>query len=176
MEYWDVYDINGNKLGYAKRADEEFFMGEYRLGASLWIADSSGKLLIQKRAPSKKTGPNLWSITGGKVQSGESSTEACLREVREEIGLALSENSIQFLYRSIGSGMLFDDYIAIIDFPASQATLSSSEVSAIKWTTLDDIQYLYAEGEFLYNNISDLSKVNDYLNKRLIHIKGNDRL
>lgn len=168
-EYWDVYDINGNKLGYKKCADEEFLDGEYHIGASLWIANSEGNLLIQKRTASKKTGQNLWSITGGKVQSGESSAAACIRETREEIGLSLSEHDISFLYRSVGRNMLFDDFIVIVDFSIDKAMLQPAEVSELKWASIDEIVYLYAKKEFMYNDISDLSKVQEYLNTHLIN-------
>lgn len=67
-EYWDVYDIDGAKLGHTKRSDEKFHEGEYHNGASLWIVNPKGGLLIQKRALSKKVCLNFWSITGGKVR------------------------------------------------------------------------------------------------------------
>lgn len=164
VEYWDVLDINGNKLGYTKRSDEDFCEGEYHLGASLWIANQNGNLLIQKRAASKKTGPNLWSITGGKVRAGEYSHDACLREAQEEIGLSLCRHDINFLYRSTGSNILFDDYITIVDFSIDKAVLRLSEVSEIKWANIDEIAYLYSIKQFMYNNISDLSKVKEYIN------------
>lgn len=163
MEYWDVYDKNGKKLGYTKRSDETFHCGEYHLGASLWIADQKGNLLIQKRAATKKTYPNCWSITGGKVNAGEDSIAACIREVKEEIGLTLNKHDLTFLYRSVGSDMLFDDYITKADFSLEQATLRTAEVSELKWADLDEIISLYYNNKFMYNNISDLSIVKNYL-------------
>lgn len=163
MEYWDVYDKSGVKLGYTKRSDEVFSNGEYHLGASVWIVDRAGRLLIQKRAAVKKTYPNCWSITGGKVTAGEDSAAACIREVKEEIGLTLHKQDITFLYRSIGSDMLFDDYIAKTDFSIDQAILRSSEVSELKWADIDEIVSLYRHHKFMYNNISDLSVVRNYL-------------
>lgn len=167
-EYWDVYDINGHKLGYKKRSDEEFLNGEYHIGASLWIANSEGNLLIQKRTALKKTGQNLWSITGGKVQSGESSSTACIRETWEEIGLLLIEHNISFLYRSVGQNILFDDYITIVDFSIDKAILQPAEVSELKWASMDEIVYLYDKKKFMYNDISDLLKVQEYLNSHLV--------
>lgn len=168
-EYWDVYDINGHNLGYKKRSDEEFLNGEYHIGASLWIANSEGNLLIQKRSALKKTGQNLWSITGGKVQSGESSATACIRETREEIGLVLNEHDISFLYRSVGQNMLYDDYIIIVDVSIDKAILQPAEVSELKWASMDEIIYLYGKKEFMYNDISDLLKVQEYLNSHLVN-------
>ncbi len=165
MEYWDVCDRSGRKLGYTKRSDEEFLDGEYHIGASVWIVDSKGKLLIQRRAASKRTGPSLWSITGGKVQAGERSIEACVREVKEELGLVLDEQDIRFLYRSTGSDMLFDDYIVICDLSIERARLDDSEVSEIRWADLDEIRVLCHNREFMYNDISDLAAVRDYLDR-----------
>lgn len=167
MEYWDVCDSGGNKLGYQKCAEEEFLQDEYHVGASLWIADPKGRLLIQKRAASKKTGPNLWSITGGKVRAGESSADACLREVREEIGLFFDSKDIHFLYRSTGSNYLYDDYIVIVNPSLHQMVLDQAEVSQVKWASIKEICDLYEKSEFMYNRISDLSKVEDYLKKHL---------
>lgn len=167
-EYWDVYDSDGVKLGYTKRSDEKFYEGEYHIGASLWIANPQGGLLIQKRASSKKVCPNFWSITGGKARAGESSITACLREVEEEIGLRLCEQDISFLYRSVGANMLFDDYIAIVDIQIDKAVLSLSEVSEIKWASLDEIIHLYSINKFMYNNSSDFLTVETYLKTHLI--------
>lgn len=167
-EYWDVYDIDGVKLGYTKRSDEEFHEREYHIGASLWIANPQGDLLIQKRASSKKVCPNFWSITGGKARAGESSITACMREVEEEIGLRLCEHDISFLYRSVGADMLFDDYIAIVDSQIDKAVLNLSEVSEIKWASLDEIMYLYSLNKFMYNNSLDFITVQTYLKTHLI--------
>lgn len=167
-EYWDVYDIDGVKLGYTKRSDENFHEGEYHIGASLWIANPQGGLLIQKRASSKKVCPKFWSITGGKARAGESSIAACIREVEEEIGLRLCEHDISFLYRSIGANMLFYDYIAIVDFQIDKAVLNLSEVSEIKWASLDEVMHLYSINKFMYNNSLDFLTVQTYMKKHLI--------
>jgi isopentenyl-diphosphate delta-isomerase len=172
IERWDVLDINGKKQGYTKCKGEVFLPGEYHKGASLWIANEKGELLIQKRAASKSIGSNLWSITGGRVQAGESSAMACLREVREEIGLVLSEETISFLYRSVGPNILFDDYVCIVDFPIENAILRPSEVSEVKWAVIDEIKALYDAKEFMYNDISDISKVSDFLDKYLPGIRN----
>lgn len=54
------------------------------MGAGVLFFDSQHRLLIVK--PTYKSG---WIIPGGVVEQNESPHQACCREVREEIGLAL---------------------------------------------------------------------------------------
>ena len=48
--------------------------------------------MISKRAPAK-TAPGMWETTGGGAVAGESGLEAAVREVREELGIALRSES-----------------------------------------------------------------------------------
>ncbi len=143
MEKWDVYDRQGNLTGRTKTREDTLLDGEYHLGVSLWIINSEGKLLIQKRAACKRIHPNKWSITSGAVLSGETSTEGCVREVGEEIGLHLQQCDIALLSRSIGKDCIFDEYAVIRDFPIEAALLQPEEVSDIKWATLQQIRELF---------------------------------
>ncbi|MGA7756761.1 MAG: NUDIX hydrolase [Ilumatobacteraceae bacterium] len=55
-----------------------------RMGAGAIIRDTSGSVLIVK--PTYKDG---WEMPGGAVEAGESPAQACVREVREELGLEI---------------------------------------------------------------------------------------
>ena len=41
---------------------------------------------------------NLWQVAGGKVEKGESSLQAVLRETKEETGLDLAKEDCMFLF------------------------------------------------------------------------------
>jgi 8-oxo-dGTP pyrophosphatase MutT (NUDIX family) len=58
--------------------------GTLRLGASATIFDAQGRLLLTQRRDN-----GLWCLPGGGMDPGESITECCVREVREETGLAV---------------------------------------------------------------------------------------
>lgn len=49
------------------------------------VHDGDGRLLLVRRGRAPAAG--LWSIPGGKVESGESDVAACRRELLEETGL-----------------------------------------------------------------------------------------
>lgn len=51
------------------------------------IENEKGEYLIQKRASTKKQGPNKWGLTAGHVDAGESYEEAMIREIKEELGI-----------------------------------------------------------------------------------------
>jgi len=163
MELWDVYDSQGNKTGRFKERGSTFDKGEYHLGTALWIINSEGKALLQKRSLTKKYNPGIWALTGGAASAGESSIEACLREVSEEIGLNLQPEDIKLLYRYFGEDCIFDDYITIRDFDIAKAVLQEEEVSELKWFTMEEIKALHGEGQFFFDVISQLDKVADYI-------------
>ena len=51
------------------------------------IKNDDGEILIVKRHPKSKTGPEMWELPGGKVEKGEHFADALVREIREETSL-----------------------------------------------------------------------------------------
>lgn len=156
MEEWDVYDRRGIATGKTKKRNDVFLEDEYHLGASLWILDSQGRMLIQKRAPSKRIHPNKWGHPGGAVQAGEKSEQGCVREVEEEIGLKLDVRDITLFSRVFQNDSIYDDYFVIFDFPIENAVLPENEVSEIKWATIEEVRELYIAGQFMTDDIAGL--------------------
>lgn len=51
MELWDLYDSERNPLGRTHVRGEAFAEGEYYVCVEVWIRNSKGEFLIQKRHP-----------------------------------------------------------------------------------------------------------------------------
>lgn len=57
--------------------------------------DNEGNILVLHRRTDKREG-NTWGLVGGKIDSGETSKQAVLRETQEEIGYQIPEDDLQF--------------------------------------------------------------------------------
>jgi 8-oxo-dGTP diphosphatase len=59
-----------------------------RVGVGAFITDEAGRLLLVKRLRDPEAG--CWGLPGGKVDFGERLVETAVREIAEEVGLAIA--------------------------------------------------------------------------------------
>lgn len=79
------------------------------------IKDGQGRLLLIKRGHAP--GAGLWSLPGGRIEPGETDTEALIREMREETGLVIEVGSLIGTVRRLAQdGAVLDirDYAATV--------------------------------------------------------------
>ena len=60
------------------------------LVAACALVDADGRVLLAQR-PAGKTMAGLWEFPGGKVEDGERPEQSLIRELREELGIVVSE-------------------------------------------------------------------------------------
>ncbi len=76
---------------FAKRtADAQTRIG---LGVGVMVRNERGQLLLEKRSDC-----GLWGLPGGRVEPGESITQAAVREVWEETGLTIQVTRLLGVY------------------------------------------------------------------------------
>lgn len=56
-------------------------------GVAVVVEDSRGRVLLLRRGPTDPWMPSRWNLPGGKIDTGESPTEAAMRETLEEADL-----------------------------------------------------------------------------------------
>ena len=86
MEEVILVDESDRILGKAEKISAHL-EGSLHRAFSIFVFDKFGRLLLQKRAPSKYHSANLWSNTCcGHPRPGETTRSAALRRLREEMG------------------------------------------------------------------------------------------
>lgn len=97
MEYFDLYDRDGIKLNKSMKRGTTNNLGEYHRVVHIWIKNDQNQYLIQQRNKSTDRYPYQWAPTAGAVIKGETSFQAALREVKEEIGLSVSKHELIYI-------------------------------------------------------------------------------
>lgn len=162
MEYWDIYDKNRNKTGKIIKRGERMLDGEYHLIVHIWIKNSNNEFLIQQRSEKVKN-PLVWSTTGGSAVSGEDSFTAALREVKEELGIDLSDKKGYLfdmdIYEEDNQKYISDTYLYFIDIDIKDLKLQTEEVKQAKFEKMSVIKQMMANGEFfIYEYLDKLEK------------------
>jgi len=60
------------------------------LVAACALIDTDGRVLLAQRPPGR-TMAGLWEFPGGKIEAGEQPEQTLIRELREELGIAVEE-------------------------------------------------------------------------------------
>lgn len=99
MEYFDVLDRLGQVTGKVQSREVVHRKGLWHRSVHIWIFSTNNQILLQKRSHHKLCHPGLWDIScAGHVSQGETSLQAAVKELKEELGLNCSEEDLGMLY------------------------------------------------------------------------------
>ena len=95
-ELVEILDEDGKFTDDVKPKKAAHKYGYWHQASQIWIYNSKGEILLQKRAKDKDSYPGLWDISvAGHVSAHETPENAALREMREEIGVELKTNELK---------------------------------------------------------------------------------
>ena len=98
------------------------------LVAAVALVDADGRVLIAKR-PEGKPMAGMWEFPGGKVEAGERPEPALIREIKEELGIDVTEACL-----------------APLTFASNGTKRSRASNSSHSSTTLHAVRTTYSEG------------------------------
>jgi 8-oxo-dGTP diphosphatase len=110
--------------------------------AAAVIADAARVLLIRRATPEAAL---VWSFPGGKVDPGESPSEAAAREVLEEAGLTVEPLRVLGGRVHPGTGRRMV-YVACRLLAGTAYAASRREVAEVRWVDLGGLRGLVPDG------------------------------
>ena len=145
----ELVDKLNNKYEPLNKVGErsEKILGEYNQIVHVWIMNDKKEFLIQKRSLNKKVFPGMWSQTGGGVDAGETITQGALRESKEELGIDISEDKIEFMLSFKRKYNFLNIMLAKINVDINDLNIQKEEVSEVKWVDKDTLIKMHNDGE-----------------------------
>ena len=163
MEKRDLYDKKRNLTGETIYKGEVVPEGLYIVVVLIYIQNSKGEFLLQKRSKRKN---GLWATTGGHPKSGEDSIQGILAEIKEEIGIELNPQKLEKYYggRSEKERVFWDDYYIKMDIDnIEELELQEEELEKVGWFSIDEIKQMNESGNFFKNHYEEFEVLMDWL-------------
>lgn len=109
------------------------------------VSDSAGRIVVIRRGQPPSKG--LWSLPGGRVESGETHDEAVVREVLEETGLEVAVTAVLGVVELPGDG---DLVYAVTDYSArataavgdAHQLIAGDDAADARWVTRQEFAAL----------------------------------
>lgn len=165
MEKRDLYDANRNLTGETIFKGEEIPDSRFIIVVLVFIQNSEGKFLIQKRSEIKN---GKYGATGGHPKSGEDSIQGIITEVKEEIGIDIKPEQLQLYFsgKSDEEQVFWDDYYMKLDISnIDELQLQEEEVESVHWFSEDEVKELMKQDEFFENHYEEFERLLEWLER-----------
>jgi len=149
-EFFDVYTKDKVKTDVAIRNGTPMAQGEYCLIVHAWVRNGDGRYLIARRAQ-RKTFGGLWECPGGGAIAGETSLDTALREIREEVGIALDPAAGKLVKTCVYDAIhaICDVWVFTHPVALETLTLATDEVTDARLASPQEILRLVDTGDFI---------------------------
>jgi len=150
-EYIDVISPDGNLTGVSKSRNEIHQEGIWHRSVHIWVLNDKEELLIQRRALEKESHPGLWDVScAGHIESGDSSRQAAVRELKEELGLTIQPEELERIFTieshfilnngTYKDNELVDVYLLRKNINVQALQLQPEEVESVKMISVESFR------------------------------------
>lgn len=175
-EKLDILDDAGNKTGEAKTYDEVHAEGLLHLCAHIWLVNSKGQVLLQKRSNHVRVFKEHWdTAASGHVLSGQTSLQTAQIETKEELGVNLPPEAFKHVFslkenyisnNGIHLENAFNDiYLVHSDLVIEEFKTEPDEIKEVRWFDKEELEaWINGKGEPLTPHIKEeYEKLLEYL-------------
>ncbi len=142
-EFVILVDENDNTRGTMEKM-EAHVAGELHRAFSVFIFNSAGELLLQRRASHKYHSPKLWTNTVcSHPREGETTEKAAHRRIVEEMGFDCDfDEAFSFVYNSdVGQGLIEHEFDHVfIGTSDKKPVPNPEEVGEWKYISINDLK------------------------------------
>lgn len=124
------------------------------------IQNSNGEFLMQKRVESKG---GDWGVTGGHPKHGETPEQGIITEVKEELGIDISNQKIIEFERGCDGKDCYIMYYTNMDLDIDKLVIQLDELSEVKWFSMEKLQQMVDIGELNKDQVEFFNKCVEFL-------------
>jgi 16S rRNA (adenine1518-N6/adenine1519-N6)-dimethyltransferase len=136
-ELFDVVDAHDRVIGRATRAEVHARRLLHR-AVHIFLFNSAGELLLQRRSAWKDEYPLCWtSSASGHLDAGEDYPAAAVRELREELGIAVD---LEFLTKLPAGPETANEHTALFRAVSeNRPVFPPEEIESVEFFSLEDV-------------------------------------
>lgn len=138
QEYVVLVNAKNEAIGKALKSQVHTSTTPLHRGFSVFLFNTQGLILLQKRSLTKITWPGMWSNSCcGHPGPKEQTLDAAKRRLQEELGLTsviLHEVTLDYQYRVEYQGVVENEFCPLlVAFSEEMPQINTREIEAIRW-------------------------------------------
>ena len=129
-----------------------------RINVVAGIVINQNKILIGKRKD-EDIGGGKWEFPGGKIEVGETNSEALERELYEELGISVKIGKELMNYEHVFKTTIYNiTFMEITDYEGEIYNNAHSEIKWVKFSNLPEYDFISGDDRFIQSLIKSKSE------------------
>lgn len=159
-EIREFYNKDSQPTGITYFKGDPMPKGLYSMVVMIAIQNEEDKFLMQKRSPKK--GGN-WGVTGGHPKAGEDCMQGILSEVKEELGLDMSDHKIEVFNEGWDGHHCYKMYYTRTNYKIEDMTIQEDELSEVRYFSKEELYSMLDNNQLDENQTAFFLKCMEYL-------------